>query len=367
MGLAVGLAWLIGQLLGNKLPLFAAFGAVIGMQTTVDQSVRRVAIRLAGTVGGVLVSFLVVHLLGTSPLAVALAVMLGPWIVHLVKSPREIGQEIAMVALLLIALAAGDPAYAVHRTAETLLGAIVALVINAFVYPPDYLDDVSEHLSEFVRDATSVLRSAAHALVTQPEEPERHSATIDDQMLAARKLLTQLTSDLALAKSARRFSPLLQKRKSAIQRYDGAVELAVAVVRQTHAFARASQQHLERLASAAHRCPAVAQHLEQTAMDLADSLEALEEHARTGQPEHLRVARVRIERTQEGLNAFISSLDTDWDHETDPACLVGFSAAASALEQLTTSIRDAISREESASQPRRSDQLDGVQGRFSTS
>ena len=361
MGLAVGLAWLIGQLLGNKLPLFAAFGAVIGMQTTVDQSVRRVAIRLAGTIGGVLVSFLVVHLLGTSPLAVALAVMLGPWVVHLTKAPREVGQEIAMVALLLIALAAGNPEYAVHRTAETLLGAIVALVINAFVYPPDYLDDVSEHLAEFVRDATSVLRSAAHALVAKPEEPERHLAIIDEQMLAARKLLTQLTSDLALAKSARRFSPLLQKRKSAIERYDGAVELAVAVVRQTHAFARASQQHLERLASVAHQCPAVAQHLEHTATDLADGLDAFEEHARTGQSEPLHLARVRLAQTQDGLNTFIGSLETEWDYETDPACIVGLSAAASSLEQLTKSMRDAISQGEEVSSRAEGDPISQVQ------
>jgi uncharacterized membrane protein YgaE (UPF0421/DUF939 family) len=363
MGIAVGLAWLIGQLLGNKLPLFAAFGAVIAMQTTVDQSVRRVAIRLAGTIGGVLVSFLIVHLLGIGPLAVAFAVMLGPWIVHLAKAPKQIGQEIAMVALLLIALAAGNPEYAAHRTAETLLGAIVALVINALVFPPDYLDDVSEHLGAFVRDTTSVLRSAAHALVVQPEEPDRHREIIDQQMLAARKRLTQLTSDLALAKSARRFSPLLHKRKSAIERYDGAEELALAVVRQTHALARASQQHLDQLAATAHQCPPVGQHLERTTRDLADSLEALEEHTRTGQPEALQLARVRLERTEDGLNAFIHSLNRDWDYQTDPACLVGLSAAASALEQLTTSVRDAISQEEAAS----NGAADGVQGRLSTS
>ena len=342
MGLAVGLAWLIGQWLGNERPLFAAFGAVIAMQSTVDRSVRRVAIRLAGTMGGVVVSFLLVHLLGIGPLTVALAVMVGPWVVHLTKGPKEVGQEIALVALLLIALAAGDPVYAIHRTLETLLGAVVALMVNAFVYPPDYLDDVIADLAAFARDTTAVLRAAGHALVVQPDDPEAHQAAIDQQLGAARKRLTQLTSDLALARSARRFSPLLQKRAAAIERYDGAVDLSVAVVRQTHALARASQQHIERVISTPHRCPAVGQHLEGAATILADALDAYESYARTGRFDILDAAGARLGRIHEDLDGFVASLDSEWGHETDAACLVGLAAAASALEQLVMSFDSAM-------------------------
>src|SRR4051795_6296009 len=107
--LAVRLAWWVGTLLGEPRPMFAALGALVGMEPTIVSSLRRTAVQLIGTLGGIVLAYLAVNLLGVSWLGAGLAVLLGLWLGHWLGSPDRVGVELAVGALLIVGFASGDP------------------------------------------------------------------------------------------------------------------------------------------------------------------------------------------------------------------------------------------------------------------
>src|SRR4051812_46083745 len=92
--LAVALAWWVGTQLGEPRPLFAALGALVGMEPTIVGSIRRTGVQLIGTLGGIVLAYLAVYLLGVSWLGAGLAVLLGLWLGHWLGSPDRVGVEL---------------------------------------------------------------------------------------------------------------------------------------------------------------------------------------------------------------------------------------------------------------------------------
>lgn len=198
--LAVGLAWWLGMLLGNGRPIFAAFGALVGLQATVDQSLRRVAVRLAGMFGGLVLAFVVVHFFGANAFGLGFAVLLGLWLGRRVGGSEQVGLELGVMGLLLIGLASGDPGFAIERIWETVLGAAVALAINSFIFSPDYLDEVADSLGELVAVTADGLRQAARAFVGPPTAQDDGVADEAQQRpRAGRASLPKLKARLELA------------------------------------------------------------------------------------------------------------------------------------------------------------------------
>ena len=334
--LAVGLAWWLATLLGEPRPLFAALGALLGMEATVARSLRRTGLQLGGMLGGLFLAFLVSHFLGAGPIGISLAVLFGLWLGRRVGSPDRVGVELGVTTLLVVVLASGDPEWATDRVWETVLGGLVAATINALVLPPDYLGRLADDLHVLSREVTGGLRQAVYAFFEQHEHEGAGEAL--ERLRAARDTLPEIEGHLDLARSALRFSPLLRGRAPIIARYGAALRLYTLAVHHVTTLARTVQEHAARPHTWPHTGLAAPVHVVAAADAISKALECYEEYAHTGNPAVLDTVRRELTSAEEALSAFLDVTQREQAEDTAVQRLVDIASVESELQHLAADL-----------------------------
>src|SRR5918912_100073 len=181
------------------------------MKPTVAGALQSTGDALVGIVLGTLLAAASESLVSAPrPVIIGLLIVVGLVVSVRLHAYALLGTEVAVTGLLVYALSQGNIGWGAGRLAETAIGGGIAIVLNAFIMPPDYRVDA--------RHATSVL---ADALIEQLQ------TTIRDTMLAppdeeaadhlesARTAAAQadaLIAQTARAAEAMRFSPVLRYR-----------------------------------------------------------------------------------------------------------------------------------------------------------
>jgi uncharacterized membrane protein YgaE (UPF0421/DUF939 family) len=134
--LAATVSWeLADRLLGSPLPALAALGAILTVQTTVKGTVKLGIQQVVGVTVGVGAALLAVRALGVHTWSVGLVILGALAVGNLLRLGRQTNQ-VAISALLVLALGTG---YGGVRVVDTLLGAVVGVLVNALVAPPTYV------------------------------------------------------------------------------------------------------------------------------------------------------------------------------------------------------------------------------------
>jgi uncharacterized membrane protein YgaE (UPF0421/DUF939 family) len=338
--LAVGLAWWAGTLLGEPQPLFAALGALVGMEATVARSLRRTGVQLAGMLGGLVLAYVLAHTLGASPIAIALAVLLGLWLGRGVGSPDRVGVELGVTTLLLVVFAAGDPAFAATRIWETVLGGLIAAAVNALILPPNYLGQVAEEVDTLVGETTGGLREATRIFVERP----RHEGVVEtlERLRRTRGRLPDLQARLTLAESALRFSPLLRGRGPSLERYRAAMQLYERAVHHATTLARAVAEHAERPHPWSHAELVGPSYLVPAAESLSLAMERYQGYVRIGDSSLLTEVHRNLARGEADLDDFLAATQRERERDTDAQRLVDIAAVASELEHVAADLATAL-------------------------
>src|SRR6478736_2677695 len=120
------LAWLAASLIvPGELPVFATIAALLVVQPSVNQSVGRAIERSLGVIVGVVVAYAVGLAFGTNSWIVLVAVVVSV----LMLTPGSANQ-VPISAMLVLAIGASNPEYAFARIGETILGAIIGVIVN---------------------------------------------------------------------------------------------------------------------------------------------------------------------------------------------------------------------------------------------
>ena len=172
--LAAVLAYLIAGLLHTSdQPVLASLTALLVVQLTLYSTMRHGIDRVLSVVAGVLVAYGVASLTGLTwwslGLVVALSIVagrllrLGPFLL-----------EAPISAMLVLASAglgtragvsdAGAALAATGRVAETLVGAVVGVVVNLVIAPPLYIQPAGDAVDELVSRISAFSRDLAKAL-----------------------------------------------------------------------------------------------------------------------------------------------------------------------------------------------------------
>jgi len=140
--LKTSLAVLICLLLMPK-SLNAPIAAIISMQSTIEDSVKIGLNRLIGTfIGGILGAIILIltiklNLHSFSIIIASLGVSLIIYICNLIKKPAACTIASIVILIILINPDIINPIrYAFQRTLETVIGVIIAIIINALINPP---------------------------------------------------------------------------------------------------------------------------------------------------------------------------------------------------------------------------------------
>jgi Aromatic acid exporter family member 1 len=147
--LAATLSWELAiVLLHSTLPALAALGAILTVQVTVKQTVTFGVQQVVGVTVGVAGALALVGVIGARWWSVALLILLALVVGNLLRLGRQVNQ-VAISALLVLALGSG---YGTVRVVDTLLGAVVGVLVNALVVPPTHVQAAADGIARVAED-----------------------------------------------------------------------------------------------------------------------------------------------------------------------------------------------------------------------
>lgn len=177
-------AWLLaGWLVPGPLPVFAAIAALLVVQPSINQSLSKALERSIGVIVGVVIAVALSLLLGPQSWVVLLAIVVAMLVAWILRASPGTGNQVAISAMLVLALGSSNPQYAIDRIVETLIGVAIGIVVNALIVPPILVSPARRDLGLLGRELAASLDRLAQALpVTRTPEQ------LQELMLEARLL-----------------------------------------------------------------------------------------------------------------------------------------------------------------------------------
>lgn len=168
------LAWFAAlAIYPHEQPIFAAIAAIIVIQPSVNQSLGKALERSTGVILGVAIALGASLAFGNQGWLVLLAIIVAFIAGWAFKFTPGTANQIAISAMLVIAIGSATPEYALGRIVETFLGAAIAFVVNAVIVPPIDIEPsrkaiatLGANIAEVLEDVGSVLRrSTSHEVI----------------------------------------------------------------------------------------------------------------------------------------------------------------------------------------------------------
>ncbi|BDI23109.1 aromatic acid exporter family protein [Herbiconiux sp. L3-i23] len=182
--LAAVLAWVVvSALLPDEPPIFAVIAALIVVQPSVNQTYAKAFERSLGVVLGVVLALGAVLALGQQSWLVLLATVIAVFAGWALRLTPGSSTQVAISALLVLSIGAATPEYAFARIIETLIGAAIALIVNAAIVPPLLTAPARLAVARLAHAEADRMDDLAVLLDSDPSPKQLH-----DALLAARGL-----------------------------------------------------------------------------------------------------------------------------------------------------------------------------------
>lgn len=213
--LAASISWLVATaVLSSSFPYFAPLASILTVQVTVADSVEKATQRIIGIIGGVGVSLFIGHWLSISSFSIFLVIITGMGISRALRMNPQIVSQVAVSSFLVLAFGFQEEGYALERVLETLLGSVVAVLINALIVPQNAIPDVEKSLLAQGEQATSTLRFLSTQL-HQTDKGQLVGRHETDLLIAAHE---KCLKDLQLAEQSLKYNPFLTHKRIRLSR-----------------------------------------------------------------------------------------------------------------------------------------------------
>lgn len=182
VALAATISTAIAQALGLPVPWFATISAIVAVEVTLQVSVRAARNSVLGAVVGAAAGLAMATVAKDQVWAVGLVVLVSFAVFGLARMD-QVGRQAALVASVIVLIPASTglstPEFALVRLVETLIGIVVALVVNATVLPPRAFRGARRNLGEAYVHLATMYRAVIAA--------EASGARDGETILAARR------------------------------------------------------------------------------------------------------------------------------------------------------------------------------------
>jgi uncharacterized membrane protein YgaE (UPF0421/DUF939 family) len=232
-------AWLLaGWLVPGPPPVFAAIAALLVVQPSINQSLTKGVERTVGVVVGVLVASLLGVAFGNGTWVILAAIVAALLLVWLLRMTPGTGNQVVISAILVLALGTASASYAMDRVIETLLGAVVGIVVNVAIVPPVAIGPAQRAMQAVGSElAASMERLSAAAGAPQS------AAELADVLARARglrPLLTDAEQAIAAAEESLALNPRARRHRDQLAEYRTTLDrfgpIATQVIGMTRAF-----------------------------------------------------------------------------------------------------------------------------------
>ncbi len=156
--LVVLISFIVSSLINEELSFALIYASVICVETSVVSSVKIGYNRILGTVVGGFIGLLINYVPLYGGFKLAIGVVITILVGNLLNIKKATGIAITLVVIIIIGSKGDAPAvYALQRTIDTLIGILIATVVNILIYPPDQMRRVRESFFAFRETAKKVL------------------------------------------------------------------------------------------------------------------------------------------------------------------------------------------------------------------
>lgn len=209
-------AWLLaGWLIPGPLPVFAAIAALLVVLPSVNQSFTKAIERSIGVIVGVLIATGLSLLLGQQSWVVLLAIVVAMLLAWAFRATPGVGNQVAISAMLVLALGASSPQYAVDRIVETLIGVMIAIIVNALIVPPVNTAPARRDLGLLGGELAATLDRLADALPTVQEPAALQGLMVEARLL--RPMQAAAEASVTDAEESMTFNPRRSQRADIIE------------------------------------------------------------------------------------------------------------------------------------------------------
>ncbi|PSR29466.1 MAG: FUSC family protein [Sulfobacillus thermosulfidooxidans] len=165
-GIAAGTSWYLAQwLFRTPRPYFAPLAAILSLQVSVADSISKGIQRVAGVGAGIAVAIFAGHFFRLSALSVGIVVYIAVFLAtRLHMGPQGIPQA-AITALLVMTVGRSASGYAWVRVVDTAIGVMVAVLVNALIWPPDATKAAETAIITLAHAVADVLLSIRQDLI----------------------------------------------------------------------------------------------------------------------------------------------------------------------------------------------------------
>ncbi|MGO3148005.1 MAG: FUSC family protein [Leucobacter sp.] len=232
------LTWFVCLLfLPSELPLFGAIAALLVVQESVDQSLTKGLERVVGVLLGVSVALGAGAIFGPRSWLFIAAILVAMGVGWLFRMSATSTNQIAISALLMIALGGSEFGYGIERLVETFIGALLGITLNAIVIAPVRTTETHAEIVSLAAHTSHALNRLAEALA----EP-RSEAWLEDMLLDARKLQqdrTKVHAALRVARESLRLNPRVRRHRTQLLEDDALFQRLQPIVTQVIGMSRA--------------------------------------------------------------------------------------------------------------------------------
>jgi uncharacterized membrane protein YgaE (UPF0421/DUF939 family) len=198
-------AWWIASSLGATRPTFAAFVPLVAMNGDPFAAVSVSIGRILGVFAGVGIGLALLQVDVSSTWRVAFALILATLVGIVLKVGDRPNVQVPISTLVLIGFASANVSQlGVQRIWETSIGAVVAIVVSAFLWPPDPIRELDRRLHRLRQQLAADLALIADDLAAGSGATSAQLGDLREHSLDAVRDVFELDS----ARRALRWSPL---------------------------------------------------------------------------------------------------------------------------------------------------------------
>lgn len=237
-------AWLIaGWIFPAQLPVFAAIAALLVVQPSVNQSLSKALERSIGVIAGVVIALALGWLLGSPGWIVLLAVVVAMLAAWLFRASPGTGNQVAISAMLVLALGSSSPEYALARIVETLIGVAIGIVVNALIVPPVLTAPARRDIGLLGRELAASLDRLAAAL-PEPQSPQRLQELMVEVRLL-RPMKDAAEASIAAGEESLTLNPRRSNHRDQLREMRALLDRLSPIVTQTIGMTRAYFDHYD--------------------------------------------------------------------------------------------------------------------------
>jgi len=156
--IVVIISYFVSSIIPNSLPFAMIYASVICVETSVVSSFKIGYNRVLGTILGGIIGLMVGYIPWYKGLTMALGIVITIIVCNYLDIKKTTGIAITLVIIILLGSDKFTPGvYAVQRTVDTVLGIVIATIVNTLIFPPDQMSRVRESFKHFKQIAKQVV------------------------------------------------------------------------------------------------------------------------------------------------------------------------------------------------------------------